>query len=48
MECGALTGCRMNDPEDRRRWLTSGGAEKCADMVGRTAAILFDFLDEVT
>ena len=47
MECGVLTGCRMDDAEDRRRWLAAGGPEKCTEMVGRTAAILFDFLDEI-
>jgi C_GCAxxG_C_C family probable redox protein len=46
--CNTLTGCRMDDAEDRGRWLTAGGAEKCAEMVEGTAAILFDFLDEIT
>jgi C_GCAxxG_C_C family probable redox protein len=45
--CAALTGCRMDDGEDRRRWLAAGGPERCAEMVGRTAAILFDLLDEI-
>jgi C_GCAxxG_C_C family probable redox protein len=47
MECRALSGCRMDDAEDRQRWLTAGGPEKCRDMVERTAEILFDYLDEV-
>ena len=46
-ECRALTGCRMDDESDRQRWLAGGGSEKCRDMVERTAAILFDFLDEM-
>jgi hypothetical protein len=37
----------MDDVEDRQRWLTAGGPDKCTEMVGRTAAILFDFLDEI-
>jgi C_GCAxxG_C_C family probable redox protein len=46
-ECSALTGCRMDDTADRGRWLAAGGAEKCREMVGRTAAILFDSLGEI-
>jgi C_GCAxxG_C_C family probable redox protein len=46
-ECSALTGCRMDDSADRGRWLAAGGAEKCREMVGRAAEILFDFLDEI-
>ncbi len=46
-QCSALTGCRMDDTEDRQRWLTAGGPEKCRDMVERTADILYDFLDEI-
>jgi C_GCAxxG_C_C family probable redox protein len=47
-ECRALTGCRMDDVEDRQRWLAAGGPDRCAEMVGRTAAILFDILEEIS
>jgi hypothetical protein len=45
-DCFALTGCRFDNPEERRQWLDSGGMEKCARIVERTAQILTDFLEE--
>ena len=44
-ECYVLIGCHLDNPEERRRWLDSGGMAKCTDIVERTAGMLADFLD---
>ena len=45
--CHDLTECHMDRPEERRKWLDSGGMEKCGAIVERTAAMLRDFLEGV-
>ena len=45
-ECHVLIGCRLDNLEQRRQWLDSGGMAKCTGIVERTAQVLVDFLDE--
>ena len=44
--CRDLTGCDLTNPEDRQRWLDSGGHEKCSQFVSTTVEILMDLLGE--
>jgi len=46
--CYNLTGFRLDNEEEREKWLTSGGMEKCAAVVEKTARMLCDFLNEIT
>ncbi len=44
--CYNLIGAHLDNEEERQRWLASGGMEKCAKIVERTAQMLCDFLNE--
>jgi C_GCAxxG_C_C family probable redox protein len=43
--CYNLTECHLDHPEERKRWLDSGGMEKCNAIVEKAAAMLYDFLE---
>lgn len=45
--CYDLTGCHLYIEEERQKWLASGGMEKCADIVKKTANILHDFINKI-
>jgi len=45
--CYDLTGTHLDNEEERQKWLVSGGMEKCAAVVKKTAAMLCDFIDEM-
>jgi C_GCAxxG_C_C family probable redox protein len=45
--CYDLINCHLDNKEELRRWFAAGGMEKCADLVERTARILFDFINEI-
>lgn len=38
--CYTLIGYHLDNPEENKQWLASGGREKCADIVKRTALML--------
>ena len=44
--CYNLISCHLDHPEERKRWLDSGGMEKCTAIVEKAAAMLHDFLEE--
>jgi C_GCAxxG_C_C family probable redox protein len=43
-ECFTLTGYHFDDPEEHKKWATTGGREKCADIVAKTAQMLCEFI----
>lgn len=45
--CYDLIRCHLDNEEERQKWLASGGMEKCATIVEKTANILCDFIDEI-
>ena len=45
-DCYKLTGYHLDDPEENKQWLTSGGREKCVAIVEKTAQILCEFTKE--
>jgi len=45
--CYGLIGYHLDHEEERQRWLASGGMEKCASIVEKTASMLCDFLDNI-
>ena len=44
--CRDLTGCDLTNPEDKQRWLDSGGYEKCSQFVSTAVEILLELLGE--
>ncbi len=46
-DCYKLTGYHLDDPEENKQWLTSGGREKCVAIVEKTAQMLCHFLNEI-
>ena len=44
--CCDLTGCDLTNPEDKQRWLDSGGHEKCSQYVSTAVEILLNLLGE--
>ena len=45
--CYDLIECHLDNKEERKAWLASGGMEKCGSIVEKTARLLHDFLDEI-
>jgi C_GCAxxG_C_C family probable redox protein len=45
--CHQLIECRLDNEEERKKWLASGGMEKCRAIVEMTAGLLYDHLKEV-
>lgn len=45
--CYNLTEARLDNDEERQKWLASGGMEKCGKIVEKTARMLCDFLHEI-
>jgi hypothetical protein len=44
--CYDITGYHLDNDEERQRWLASGGMEKCAAIVEKTARMLCEFIHE--
>jgi C_GCAxxG_C_C family probable redox protein len=45
--CYNIIGVHLDNEEERQKWLASGGMEKCANLVEKTAKTLCDFLKEI-
>jgi len=48
INCYSLIGYRLDNPEENKQWLATGGREKCASIVEKTARMLCDFLSGIT
>jgi C_GCAxxG_C_C family probable redox protein len=46
VNCFNITGVHLDNEEERQKWLTAGGREKCADLVEKTTRMLCDSLYE--
>ena len=44
-DCYALIGYHLDDPEENRKWLESGGREKCTAIIEKAARMLCEFLE---
>jgi C_GCAxxG_C_C family probable redox protein len=47
VDCYNLIGYHLGDPEELKKWLESGGREKCAAIVAKTAQMLCEFINEI-
>jgi C_GCAxxG_C_C family probable redox protein len=45
--CYNIIGLHLENEQERQKWLTSGGKEKCASIVEKTAQMLCDSLAEI-
>ncbi len=45
--CYDLIGLHLDNPEELKKWLETGGREKCRALVGKTAEMLCDSLSEI-
>jgi len=45
--CYNLIECHLDHPEERKKWLDSGGMDKCTAIVEKTAQLLENLLEEV-
>ena len=45
--CYNIIGVHLDNEEERQKWLASGGMEKCAKIVEKTAQMLCDFVNEM-
>jgi hypothetical protein len=45
--CYDLIKCHLDDPQERQKWLDSGGMEKCTAIVEKTAGMLCEFIDKM-
>lgn len=46
-ECYNLIGHHLDDPEEHKKWLESGGREKCVAIVEKTAQMFCEFINEI-
>ncbi len=46
-DCYALTGYHLDNPEENKQWLATGGKEKCMEIVRKTAQMLCNYLNEI-
>ena len=46
-DCYALTGYHLDNLEENKQWLATGGREKCADIVERTGQMLCEVIDKI-
>jgi hypothetical protein len=47
VDCYNLIGYHLDDPEEHKKWLESGGREKCVAIVEKTAQMLCDFVEDI-
>jgi C_GCAxxG_C_C family probable redox protein len=45
--CYNIIGLHLDNEVERQKWLTSGGREKCAEIVKKTARMLCDSLADI-
>jgi C_GCAxxG_C_C family probable redox protein len=45
--CYDIIEVHLDNEEERQKWLASGGMEKCAKIVEKTAQMLCDFVNEM-
>jgi len=45
--CYNIIEVHLDNEEERQKWLASGGMEKCAKIVEKTAQMLCDFVNEM-
>lgn len=43
-DCYGLIGFHLDNPEENKQWLATGGREKCLAIVGKTAQMLCEFI----
>jgi C_GCAxxG_C_C family probable redox protein len=43
-DCYPITGYHLDNPDEMKQWLKSGGREKCSEIVRKTAQMLCDFI----
>ncbi len=48
MDCLRITGFRLEDPEELRKFLEAGGKEKCGALVEKTAQMLCSFIEGIS
>jgi C_GCAxxG_C_C family probable redox protein len=46
VNCYSLIGYHLDNLEENKQWLATGGRDKCAGIVEKTAQMLCDFLAE--
>jgi C_GCAxxG_C_C family probable redox protein len=46
-ECYRLIGYHLDNPEELKQWIESGGREKCAAIVEKTARMLCEFIESI-
>ena len=44
--CYSIIGYHIDNEEERKKWLASGGMEKCSKIVEKTAQMLCEFIKE--
>jgi C_GCAxxG_C_C family probable redox protein len=45
--CYNLTGCHLDNEEERQKWLASDGLKKCTAIVEKTAQMLCEFIGKI-
>ncbi len=45
--CYNIIGAHLDNEEERKKWLASGGMEKCAKIVEKTASMLCESIYEI-
>jgi C_GCAxxG_C_C family probable redox protein len=45
--CYSIIGVHLDNEEERQRWLSSGGLEKCTNIVEKTAHMLCEFIEKI-
>ena len=45
--CFEIIGCHLDNEEEYQKWVASGGKEKCADIVRKTAGMLSAFMETI-
>lgn len=46
-DCYKLIGYHLDSPEENKQWSASGGREKCAAIVEKTARMLCEFIKNI-
>ena len=44
--CYDLIECHLDNPEEQKKWMASGGLERCSAIVEKAAVLLSDLLEE--
>ena len=47
VNCYSLIGYHLDNPEESKQWLATGGREKCSEIVENTARMLCDSLADI-